>query len=166
MTIDSHQHFWRYNAVRDAWITPDMSVIRRDFLPADLAPILKAESVDATVAVQADQSEAETNFLLNLATRNPLIAGVVGWVDLRSPDLPARLKHFSQYAKLRGFRHIAQSEPDDRFLLGADFTRGIARLHEFHFTYDILIFARQLPAAIGLVEKFPEQSFVLDHIAK
>ena len=166
MRVDSHQHFWRYNPVRDAWIGPDMGAIRRDFLPADLAPILKTESIDATVAVQADQSESETSFLLDLAAHNPFIAGVVGWVDLRSPDLPSRLKHFAQYPKLRGFRHVAQSEPDDNFLLGSDFTRGIARLHEFHFTYDILVYARQLPSAIGLVQKFPEQAFVLDHIAK
>ena len=108
MVIDAHQHFWRFNPVRDAWITEDMSAIRRDFLPADLAPELDANGVDATIAVQADQSEAETEFLLGLAEGNRRIAGVVGWVDLRAADVERRLEHFSQFKKLRGVRHVAQ----------------------------------------------------------
>lgn len=166
MQIDSHQHFWRYNAARDAWITDAMSVLRRDFLPKDLAPELNANGIDATVAVQADQAEDETNFLLRLAEREPFIAGVVGWVDLCAANLPERLQHFSQFEKLRGFRHIVQAEPDDRFLLRDDFCRGVSRLHEFGFTYDILIYARQLPAAVEFVERFPDQPFVVDHLAK
>jgi L-fuconolactonase len=166
MRIDSHQHFWRYHAVRDAWITEAMSVLRRDFLPEDLAPELNANGIDATVAVQADQSEDETNFLFRLAEREPFIAGVVGWVDLCAANLPERLQHFSQFEKLRGFRHIVQAEPDDRFLLRDDFCRGVSRLHEFGFTYDILIYAHQLPAAVEFVERFPDQPFVLDHLAK
>jgi L-fuconolactonase len=123
------------------------------------------------VAVQADQSEDETNFLLGLcdenrAERDAFIAGVVGWVDLRAPNLPERLEYFSQFEKLRGFRHIVQGEADDRFLLRGDFCRGISRLREFGFTYDILIYARQLPAAVEFVERFPDQAFVVDHIAK
>jgi len=166
MRIDSHQHFWRYHAVRDAWITGEMRVLRRDFLPEDLAPQLIANGIDATVAVQADQSEDETNFLLNLAERDASIAGVVGWVDLRAPNLPQRLEHFSQFEKLRGFRHIVQAETDDRFLSRDDFCRGVAELRDFGFTYDILIYAWQLPAAVQFVERFPDQPFVVDHIAK
>jgi L-fuconolactonase len=166
MTIDAHQHFWRYDAQRDGWITDDMEALQRDFLPEDLLPVLAANDVARCIAVQADQSERETLFLLELASRCDAIAGVVGWVDLRSPSLAERLKYFSQFEKLRGFRHIAQSEPDDRFLLREDFLRGIAALREFGFTYDILISPRQLPAAIGLIEKFPEQPFVIDHMAK
>jgi L-fuconolactonase len=165
MKIDAHQHFWRFNAARDAWITEEMAVLRRDYLPEDLAPELAARSVGATVAVQADQSEDETHFLLDLAGRHPLIAGVVGWVDLRADDLPRRLEYFSQFEKLRGFRHVAQAE-DDAFLLRPDFQRGVARLAEFGFTYDILIYARQLPAAARFALEFPEHSFVVDHIAK
>jgi L-fuconolactonase len=165
VTIDSHQHFWRFDPVRDAWITPEMAVLRRDYMPADLAPELAAQSIDATIAVQADQSENETQFLLDLAARHPFIAGVVGWVDLLSPELPRRLEHFSQFKKLCGFRHIAQSEPDD-FLLRDDFQRGVARLADFGFTYDVLIYARQLPAAAEFVRRFPHQPFVIDHIAK
>ncbi len=171
MRIDSHQHFWRYDATRDAWITDAMGVLQRDFLPEHLTPELSANGIDATVAVQADQSEDETNFLLSLCHENraegdPYIAGVVGWVDLRAANLPRRLEHFSQFEKLRGFRHIVQGEADDRFLLRDDFCRGISRLGEFGFTYDILIYARQLPAAVEFVERFPDQPFVVDHIAK
>ena len=166
MNIDSHQHFWKYDRVRDAWITDAMQVLRRDFLPEQLALEFDANGIDASIAVQADQSEAETLFLLDLAERSERIAGVVGWIDLASPQVDDRLRFFSRFTKLRGFRHIVQAEPDDRFLLRSDFARGISRLREFGFTYDILIYPKQLPAAIELVSKFPEQRFVVDHLAK
>lgn len=166
MTIDAHQHFWRYQPQRDTWITEDMSLLRRDFLPEHLRPELSKAGIDATMAVQADQSEAETHFLLELAQSNPEIGGVIGWVDLRSQNVRSRLEFFSQFDKLRGFRHIAQSEPDDCFLIRDDFLRGISNLDSFHFTYDILIYPRQLPAAAELAAHFPKQRFVVDHIAK
>ncbi len=146
MNIDSHQHFWRYDAVRDAWITEAMAVLQRDFLPEHLAAELTANAMDASVAVQADQSETETMLLLDFADKNERIAGVVGWVDLRSPNLAERLEYFSRFPKLRGFRHIAQAEPDDRFLVREDFVRGVAQLRTFGFTYDILVYPKQLPA--------------------
>lgn len=166
MNVDAHQHFWNYDSVRDGWITDAMSVLRRDFLPDDLAPEMAASGMNASVAVQAGQSESETLFLLELARRHKTIAGVVGWVDLRAANLLERLEYFSQFAKLRGFRHVVQDEPDDTFLLSKDFLRGIACLKQFGYTYDILIYSRQLSAAIALVEKFPEQRFVIDHLAK
>ena len=166
MNIDSHQHFWRYDAVRDAWITEAMAVLQRDFLPEHLVTELTANAMDASVAVQADQSETETMLLLDFADKNERIAGVVGWVDLRSPNLAERLEYFSRFPKLRGFRHIAQAEPDDRFLVREDFVRGVAQLRTFGFTYDILVYTKQLPAAIELVTRFPEQRFVIDHLAK
>jgi L-fuconolactonase len=166
MVIDAHQHFWRFNPVRDAWITEDMSAIRRDFLPGDLVPELDANGIDASIAIQADQSEAETEFLLGLAEGNKRIAGVVGWVDLRSQSIEKRLEHFSTFKKLRGVRHIAQAEPADRFLARPDFVRGVAHLKKFDLTYDILIYPRQLPAAIELSRKLPDQKFVVDHLAK
>ena len=143
-----------------------MSVLKRDFLPGDLALECKVNGIDASVAVQASQSEEETLFLLELAEDNPRIAGVVGWIDLMSPQIDERLKFFSRYKKLCGFRHIAQAEPDERFLLQSDFVRGISQLRKFDFTYDILIYPKQLPAAIELVSQFPEQRFVIDHLAK
>jgi L-fuconolactonase len=166
MHIDSHQHFWRYKPLRDVWITDDMAILKRDFLPEDLIPELQANQVQGCIAVQADQSEQETIFLLDLANHFSQIKGVVGWVDLCSPELPERLEYFSQFEKLCGFRHVIQSEPDDRYMLRADFVAGVAALQRFHFTYDILIYPKQLPAAIELVAKFPEQRFVIDHMAK
>jgi L-fuconolactonase len=166
MRIDAHQHFWRYDPQRDGWITDQMSELKRDYLPDEFMGELAANDMDGCVAVQADQSERETLFLLDLAAQHSAIAGVVGWADLRSPDLPKRLEYFSQFKKLRGFRHIVQAEPDDGFLLRDDFRRGIASLQEFGFTYDILIYPKQLPAAIALVENFPKLRFVLDHMAK
>src|SRR5882757_4328257 len=166
MRIDSHQHFWKYDPARDTWITDTMSALKRDFLPADLTPECEENGIDATIVVQAAQSEKETQFLLDLANRSRKIAGVVGWVDLCSPLVAERLRFFSQYQKLRGFRHIVQSELDDRFLVREDFMRGIARLQEFSFTYDILIYPKQLPVAADLAAKFPEQRFVIDHMAK
>lgn len=166
MKIDSHQHFWRYNPARDTWITDAMAVLRRDFLPEHLEPELAASQIDASIAVQADPSEEETLFLLELATRHEFIHGVVGWLDLSSATVEQRLESFARHRKLCGFRHIVQAEPDDRFMLRPAFLHGISRLKEFGFTYDILIYPRQLPAAVELVSKFPDQLFVIDHLAK
>jgi L-fuconolactonase len=166
MIIDSHQHFWKYDPVRDGWITDEMSLLKRDFLPEELQRGCEAADVDGVVAVQADQSEDETLFLLDLAEKYGFIAGVVGWVDLREPSVEERLRFFSQNRKLCGFRHIAQAEPDDQFLVSHEFTRGISCLREFGFAYDILIYPKQLPAAIELASRFPEQKFVIDHLAK
>ncbi len=166
MKVDAHQHFWHYDPVRDSWITDQMSVLKRDYLPADLEVELARNAIDATVVVQADQSEAETEFLLRLAERNAFIAGVVGWVDLRSPKLPERLDHYSKFDRVVGFRHIVQSERDDHFLLQHDFVRGLRCLQQFGYTYDLLVYPRQLPAAVELTARLPEQAFVLDHLGK
>ena len=166
MRIDAHQHFWNYEPLRDAWITDEMSILRRNYCPEDLRSEMRASGFEGSIAVQADQSESETRFLLDLATRHPFIVGVVGWVDLAAPNIEERLTNFRSFEKLRGFRHIVQSEPDDQFLLRAEFRRGISCLSRFGFSYDILIYARQLPAAIKLAASHPDQRFVLDHIAK
>lgn len=166
MTIDSHQHFWIYDAVRDAWINDQMTRIRQNFLPEDLYPILQANGVDGCVAVQADQSEAETLFLLALAEKySVFVKGVVGWVDLRADDLYEKLEYYSQYELLKGFRHVAQTEPDD-FLARPEVIRGIRQLTAFDFTYDILIYPTQLKAALHLVRELPQVNFVVDHLAK
>jgi L-fuconolactonase len=164
MNIDSHQHFWRYDPRSHGWITDEMALLKRDFMPQDLIPELRANQMEGSIAVQTDQSVGENAFLLDLAQNQVL--GVVGWVNLCSPMLSGELERFSKFEKLRGFRHIAQSEADDRFLAREDVVRGIRQLQNHHFTFDILIYPRQLPAAIELVEKIPEQRFVLDHMAK
>ena len=166
MNIDSHQHFWEFDPARDAWIDETMQVLRRDFLPTDLASVLLENGFEGTVAVQADQSEKETHFLLGLAEKNDWIRAVVGWVDLTGDNIEERLTYFSHYEKLKGFRHIVQAEPDDNFILGKAFQRGIGFLKNFGYTYDILVFPRQLPAAIRLAQDHPQQTFILNHIAK
>ena len=163
--LDAHQHFWRFDAVRDAWITADMAAIRRDFLPGDLAPNLLANDMDGCIAVQADQSEQETRFLLDLARDHQMIRGVVGWVDLRAPDLDETLARISTDRALRGVRHIAQAEADD-FVTRDDVVRGIAQLRQFGLAFDVLVYERQLPAAIALADRLPEQPLVLDHLGK
>jgi L-fuconolactonase len=163
--IDSHQHFWDYDPVEYPWIKSDW-LIRRSFLPSDLEPLLRKSGFDGCVAVQARQSLRESEWLLELAEQNPFIAGVVGWVDLRSPNVEQQLEQFEDRAKFVAVRHVVQDEPDDRFMLREDFLRGIGTLKQFDLAYDILIFPKQLPAAVELVRRFPGQRFVLDHIAK
>jgi L-fuconolactonase len=164
--IDAHQHFWRYDAKEYGWIDERMGVLKRDFLPPDLEPPMRAAGFDACVAVQARHDLEETTLLLDLAERSPFVAGVVGWVDLCSPEARAQLERFARHPKLVGVRHIVQAEPDDRFLLRADFGRGIALLEEFGLAYDILVYPRHLEVAAEFVRCFPRQRFVLDHLAK
>jgi L-fuconolactonase len=165
MRIDSHQHFWSYDPTRYPWIKPEWP-IRRSFLPDALEPELKACQLDGCVAVQARQTLEESVWLLELADRFPFIKGVVGWVDLRSPDAGAQLGKLAKHPKSLAVRHVLQDESDDDFMLGVDFQRGISRLREFDLKYDLLVFPRQLTAAIKLVAAHPNQPFVLDHIAK
>lgn len=163
--IDSHQHFWKFDPIRDSWIDDSMQKIQRDFLPKDLLPLLTENKFKGCVAVEAHQSEEQTNFLVDLASKNDFIKGVVGWVDLLDKNVGERLNIFSESKIIKGFRHVVQGEADD-FMLRNDFRNGIAALAAFDFTYDILIFHRQLPAAIDLVNHFPNQKFIIDHIAK
>jgi len=165
LRIDSHQHFWKYNAVRDAWITDDMKVIQRDFHPGDLRPLLSDHRIDGCVAVQADQSPEETMFLLAHAQKHAFIKGVVGWVDLRAENITDQLSHYTKFKKLKGFRHVVQGEPDG-FLLQKEFLCGIKALKNFNFTYDILVYSRQLDSVVTFATSFPNQKFVIDHIAK
>ncbi|UWZ84249.1 amidohydrolase family protein [Occallatibacter riparius] len=164
--IDAHQHFWNYDPVEYGWIDEPMAALRRDFLPQDLKPLLSQVGFQGCIAVQARQSLEETRWLLSLAKQNDFIRGVVGWVDLRSAQLPDQLRDLTRDPKLVGVRHVVQAEPDDDFMLRADFRRGIAQLAAFGLAYDILVYPRQLRAAVKLVSQFPEQHFVLDHIAK
>ncbi len=165
MQLDSHQHFWKYDAAQYPWIPPG-SPLHRDWLPDDLAPLLAAAGLNGCIAVQARQTVEESRWLLQLAAESPIIKGVVGWVDLRSERVGEHLAELSANPKFRGVRHVVQDEPDDQFMLGVEFQHGISLLREFGLTYDLLIFPNQLPAAIELVQQFPEQPFVLDHIAK
>ena len=164
--IDAHQHFWRYDAAQYPWIDDAMAALRRDFLPQDLAPAVQRAGFAACVAVQARHAIDETRWLLELADAHPFVVGVVGWVDLQSARARADLEVLARHPKLVGIRHIAQAEPDDRFLLRPSFVEGLALLEEFDLAYDILIYSRHLPAAAELAARLPRQRFVLDHLAK
>jgi len=166
MRIDSHQHFWKYNPAHQVWMTDEMAVLRRDYLPAELQPLLPAIEFDGTIAVQARQMVEETEWLLKLSDKHDFIKGVVGWVDLRSPRLREQLEMYAKHPKLVGVRHVVHDEPDDHFTLRPEFRRGLAQLREFGLTYDLLLFPKHLPVAVQLVTEFPDQPFVLDHIAK
>ncbi len=166
MTIDSHQHFWKYEPVKHIWIDDNMAVIRKDFLPSDLSTVYSENGVDGCVAVQADQTLAETDFLLGLANENDFIKGVVGWADLRSESIDSVLEEYHPQKKLKGWRHVVQGEADHNFLMRKEFLRGISYLEKYGYTYDILIFPHQLGATLEFVKQFPHQKFVIDHIAK
>jgi L-fuconolactonase len=166
LKIDSHQHFWKFDPVRDSWIDESMSVIQQDFLPADLQPLLQKYDMDGCVVVQTDQSEIENGFLLGNANDYDFIKGVVGWVDLQSPQVNKRLAYYSQFKKLKGFRHVLQGEADRALMLQPAFMNGTRALKKYDFTYDILIFPDQLQYIHDFVKAFPDQKFVVDHLAK
>ena len=166
MSIDSHQHFWIYAAPEYPWIDEDKGGLKRDYMPADLAPLMAANGIDGTVAVQARQNLRETEFLLELADNNDFIRGVVGWVDLRAEDIEAQLERVAPHPRMVGVRHIVHDEGDDRFMLGGGFLDGLALLNQYKLTYDLLLYPRHLRVAIDAVKRFPDQPFVLDHISK
>ncbi|MDF7811431.1 amidohydrolase family protein [Hymenobacter sp. YC55] len=166
MRIDAHQHFWQYDPVRDAWITSEMSAIQRSFGPTDLKPLLDRNNFAGCVLVQSDQSETENEFQLANAAQYTFIKGMVGWVDLQADNVGERLAYYSQFDKMKGFRHVLQGEANRALMLLPNFQRGIAALQQHNFTYDLLIFPDQLGYARELVANFPNQPFVLDHIAK
>lgn len=165
LRIDSHQHFWKYDTDRYSWLEGPLEELQKDFLPGDLTPLLKEHSFDGCIAVQADQSERETKFLLRLAGEENFIKGVVGWINLTDPNSYRRLKHFAGNPVFKGVRHTVYDKQGE-FMLEPAFQRGISHLKEFGLTYDILAFDYQLPGAVKLVEQFPEQAFVLDHMGK
>ena len=166
MNIDSHQHFWKFNTAEYGWINEEMRVLRGDFLPWDFEDELRSIGFDGSIAVQARQSTEETRWLLELADQNAFIKGIVGWVDLRSRGVAQQLAAFSRNKKFVGVRHVVQDEPDGDFMLRSEFTNGLRCVQEHDLAYDILIYPRQLPAAIKLAARFPEMRFVLDHMAK
>ncbi len=166
MIIDAHQHFWQYNPVTFSWIDESMAAIRQSFLPEDLKELLGKNNVDGTVLVQVNQTMEENDFFLSLADKNPFIKGVVGWVDLQADNLKEQLDSFGSHHKLKGFRHIVQAEQDPSFMQRPHFERGIAMLDSFNYTYDILIYPHQLASATKMVKRFPNQRFVIDHLAK
>lgn len=166
MKIDAHQHFWNYRPEAFPWISGQMAVLKKDFLPVALQPLLMAHQMTGCIAVQARQTEEETKFLLDLADQHAFIKGVVGWVDLQDIQVRHRIQKWANHPKLCGFRHIVQDEPDDYFMLRPEFMRGVKALKDYQLTYDLLIYEQHLPAALQFVSYLPEVKIVVDHMAK
>lgn len=164
--IDAHQHFWQYDPVRDSWITDDMQVLRKNYLPAELKPLLDMHHIGESIVVQSSQTEEENDFQLALSEQYAFIKAVVGWVDLRSNHIHDRLAYYRSFKKLKGFRHMLESEQDRALMLTPAFKNGIAALREYGYTYDLLIREDQFDYAIALAAAFPDQKFVLDHLGK
>jgi L-fuconolactonase len=166
LIIDAHQHFWQYDALEYSWITDQLSPLKRDFLPADLDILLKNEHISGSISVQARQSEKENEFLLQHAENNSFIKGVVGWIDLRSEKIDEKLSFYQNFPKMKGFRHVVQDESDPYFMLQPAFLNGINAVIQSGFTYDILVYARQLPQVLSFLNHFPDTPFMIDHLAK
>jgi L-fuconolactonase len=166
MIVDCHQHFWRVGAFDYPWMTPQVELLCRDYLPPMLKPILQRNGVDQTILVQASNSVAETRWLLDLAEQNPFIDGVVGWVDLKSDDVARQLDEFTAHSKFKGVRHLVESEPADDWLTQEGVIRGLRELSSRGLSYDLLVHTRHLKHATAVVARCPDLQFVVDHMAK
>jgi L-fuconolactonase len=166
LMIDAHQHFWKYDALAYSWISDQLAPLKKDFLPDELHPYLKREKISGAISVQARQSEIENEYLLDIAKENPYIKGVVGWIDLRSDLVDERLSFYRNFPLMKGFRHVVQDEKDPEFMVHPSFLRGMQRLIDYGFCYDILVYAKQLPQVISFLNYFPDTPFIIDHLAK
>lgn len=164
--IDSHQHFWNYHPAKQVWMSDAMSALKYDFGPADLLPLLNSCNLQGCVAVQANQAEEENDFLIQLSQQFSFIKGIVGWVDLQATNVKERLAYYQNIKIIKGFRHVIHDEVDIDFMLQPAFLNGINCLHEFDFTFDVLIFPIHLKNTFLLIKQNPQQRFVIDHIAK
>jgi len=164
--IDAHHHFWNYDPVKDSWITDEMKDLQKDWLPADIENIFRVNQVEGSVVVQANPSERENEYLLDLADQFSFIKGVVGWIDLKSDRIEEKLKYYHQFSRMKGFRNLLQGEKQRDGMLDPAFQKGIGLLNKYGFSYDLLILPDQLEYAVKLVAAFPDQRFVIDHLAK
>lgn len=164
--IDSHQHFWQVGRFAYPWMSSDLGVLYRDYLPDDLAPILQQNGVKQTVLVQASNSVAESRWLLDLADANSFIAGVVGWVDLMSVEIDAQLDELCVHPKFKGVRHLVESEPHDDWLVQPAVLAGLKKLSARGLSYDLLVHTRHLRYVPHVAESCPDLRLVVDHMAK
>lgn len=162
--IDSHHHLWNYSTAEYPWIPPGSPLAQDQLLP-QLDAATTAAGVDGTVVVQARQILEESDWLLSLADQSALIRGVVGWAPLIDDDVSKPLARLAAHPKFKALRHVLQDEPDEYFLRD-DFHRGLSLLPDLKLRYDLLIFQRQLPLAIQLVDRQPKLEIIIDHIAK
>ena len=166
MKIDSHHHFWQYEPVEYSWMNEQMEILKQNYGPEDLYKQIKNAGIDGVLSVQASQSLKETDKLLSHSQEYDFIKGVVGWFPLADSNVESLLERYASNPWLKGVRHVVQDEPDDRFILGSDFNRGVSLLKDLNLVYDILIYERQLAASIEFVDRHPDLVFVLDHVAK
>ncbi|HEY4967479.1 MAG TPA: amidohydrolase family protein [Puia sp.] len=164
--IDAHHHFWTFDPLRDAWITEDMQILRADYLPVQLEAVYSKKGISGSVLVQTNASESENLVLLEQAEQYPFIRGVVGWIDLKSAQFQKKLEAYQQYPLMKGFRHLLQGEEQRDMMLNPEFRQGIELLNQYGYSFDLLILPDQLGYAEQLVAAFPEQRFVIDHMAK
>ena len=166
MRIDAHQHFWLMQAREGQWPPASLTAIYRDFQPQDLIPLLADTHMDGTVVVQSLPSEADTDYLLSLASQHAFILGVVGWVDLLSPEAPERIRRFAANPCFKGVRPMLQSEADDNWICQPALTPAIAALQANGLSFDALVLPRQLPGLLQFARRHPELPIVIDHAAK
>jgi L-fuconolactonase len=163
--VDSHQHFWEVGRFEYPWMSPEVAVLYRDYTPADLEPLLREHGVGRTVLVQASNSVEETRWMLALADAHPFVAGVVGWVDLASPEAGRQLDDFARHPKFKGVRHLVESEPDD-WLAREDALGGMREVAARGLAFDLLVHTRHLRHVPALADRVPGLRMVVDHMAK
>ncbi|HUA65982.1 MAG TPA: amidohydrolase family protein [Alphaproteobacteria bacterium] len=166
MRIDSHQHFWKADRGDYHWMSPAVQVLCRDYLPADLQPLLKKNKIDKTILVQAAQTTAETDFLLELAEQHDFIAGVIGWLDMDSPEFPREIVRYSKKPKFLGVRPMLQDLPDDDWILRPNVIRALKLIAEWDMPFEFLTYTRHLPHVLTVLEKVPGLRAVVDHVSK
>ena len=166
MKIDAHQHFWKLERGDYGWLTPDLKPLYRDFDPDDLRPLLEAAGIDGTIAVQAADTEAETEYLLSLADRYEWIMGVVGWTDFEAKDAPATIERMAQHTKLVGFRPMIQNIGDDAWMLKDNLRPALETMAALNLTFDALVMPRHLGHLSEFLQKYPNLRVVIDHGAK
>ncbi|HEV8366381.1 MAG TPA: amidohydrolase family protein [Pyrinomonadaceae bacterium] len=166
MIIDAHQHFWQVGRFDYPWMSSSVEVLYRDYLPAQLKPILEENGVSQTVLVQASNSLEESRWLLSLADENPFIAGVVGWVDLKDPDVDRQLAELSAHQKFKGVRHLVESEPENDWIVQPQVLRSLQRLAAYGLSYDLLVHTHHLQYVPKVADTCPDISLVIDHMAK
>ncbi len=164
--IDSHHHFWDLSRFDYEWMPPPPNILRRNYLPENLRPLLRATGFDRTIVVQAHKSVSEANFLLDLADAGDFVAGVVAWVDLTKPDVGDVLDELMERPKLVGIRHQVEDDPDDEWLTRDDSVRGLHEVAARGLAYDVLVKPRHLKYVPALAKKIPDLRMVVDHMAK
>ena len=166
MRVDAHQHFWRLADRGGAWPPPALAAIHRDFAPGDLAPLLERHGIARTVLVQSMPNEDDTRFMLDLASRHAFIGGVVGWVDLKGADAPARIAALARDPWLKGLRPMLQDEAEERWIDDAALAPAVDAMLRHGLSFDGLVLPRHLPALLAFAQRYPDLPIVIDHGAK